>query len=316
MPNSGKITAVAEITEHFTNSSAAVITEYRGLTVKQVTDLRRSLGRGTTYAVVKNTLTKRAAANAGVAIDDSLLVGPTAIAFVTGDPVEAAKGLRDFAKTNPLLIIKGGILDGHPMSPAEINKIADLDSREVLLAKLAGALKALPTRAAALFQAPLSQMARLAKALEEKKPAVPTAPVAELSEPAAVDVGGRDAPVAEVAEVAAVDAEVAEPAAVDAEVAEPAAVDVGGADAPVAEVGEPAAVDAEVAEPAAVEAEVAEVAEPAAVDVGGADAPVAEVGEPPALDAGSTEASAETVETPAETAGESAAPESSAEPAE
>ncbi len=107
----------------------------------------------------------------GVAIDEDLLSGPTAIAFVSGDPVEAAKGLRDFAKANPLLIIKGGIFDGKALSAAEVAKIADLESREVLLAKLAGALKALPTRAAGLFQAPLSQMARLAKALEETKPA-------------------------------------------------------------------------------------------------------------------------------------------------
>ncbi|MGH8961203.1 MAG: 50S ribosomal protein L10 [Jatrophihabitantaceae bacterium] len=169
MPNPDKFAAVAEITEQFTSSSAAVITEYRGLSVKQVTDLRRALGRDTTYAVVKNTLTKRAAADAGVAIDDSLLVGPTAIAFVSGDPVVAAKGLRDFARTNPMLVIKGGVLDGKSLSPAEVARIADLESREVLLAKLAGALKALPTRAAGLFQAPLSQMARLAKALEEKK---------------------------------------------------------------------------------------------------------------------------------------------------
>jgi large subunit ribosomal protein L10 len=170
MPNADKLSAVAEITEQFTKSSAAVITEYRGLTVKQVTQLRRNLGKDTTYAVVKNTLTKRAAADAGLTIDDSLLTGPTAIAFVGGDPVEAAKGLRDFAKTNPLLVIKGGVLDGKLLSAAEMAKIADLESREVLLSKLAGALKALPTRAAGLFQAPLSQMARLAKALEEKKP--------------------------------------------------------------------------------------------------------------------------------------------------
>ena len=171
MPNAEKTTAVAEISEQFTSSSAAVITEYRGLSVKQLTDLRRALGRETTYAVVKNTLTKRAAADAGVVIDDQLLVGPTAIAFISGDPVEAAKGLRDFAKTNPLLVIKGGILDGKALSADEVNRIADLESREVLLAKIAGILKALPTRAAGLFQAPLSQMARLAKALEEKKAA-------------------------------------------------------------------------------------------------------------------------------------------------
>jgi large subunit ribosomal protein L10 len=171
MPNTEKVSAVAEITEHFSTSSAAVITEYRGLTVKQITDLRRALGRDTTYAVVKNTLTKRAAADAGVPLDDTLLTGPTAIAFVKGDAVEAAKGLRDFARTHPLLVIKGGVLDGKALSADEVRQIADLDSREVLLAKLAGALKALPTRAAGLFQAPLAQMARLAKALEDKKAA-------------------------------------------------------------------------------------------------------------------------------------------------
>src|ERR1700733_5158758 len=135
MPNTEKVTAVAEIVEHFNNSSAAVITEYRGMTVKQISELRRALGRETTYAVVKNTLSKRAASEAGVTIDDSLLVGPTAIAFVGGDPVEAAKGLRDFARANPLLVIKGGVMDGKALSPAEIVKLADLEPREVLLAK-------------------------------------------------------------------------------------------------------------------------------------------------------------------------------------
>ena len=171
MPNAEKTAAVAEITEAFKTSSAAVVTEYRGLTVKQMSELRRALGRDTTYTVVKNTLTKRAATEAGVALDESLLVGPTAIAFITGDPVDAAKGLRDFAKANPVLIVKGGVMEGKTLSAAEVAKIADLESREVLLAKLAGALVALPTRAAGLFQAPLSQMARLAAALQEKKPA-------------------------------------------------------------------------------------------------------------------------------------------------
>jgi large subunit ribosomal protein L10 len=183
MPNTEKVTAVAEIVEHFNESSATVITEYRGLTVKQISQLRRNLGRDTTYAVLKNTLTKRAAAEAGISIDDSLLVGPTAIAFVKGDPVEAAKGLRDFAKTNPLLVIKGGVLDGKLLSAAEVTKIADLESREVLLAKVAGVIKALPTRAAGLFQAPLSQVARLAKALEEKT----AAGTAEATEAAATE---------------------------------------------------------------------------------------------------------------------------------
>ncbi len=139
--------------------------------MKQVTDLRRTLGNEATYAIVKNTLTKRAAQDAGVVLDESLLVGPTAIAFVTGDPVVAAKGLRDFARANPLLVIKGGVLDGKTLSAAEVARIADLESREVMLARLAGAMQALPSRAAALFQAPLAQMARLAKALEDKQAA-------------------------------------------------------------------------------------------------------------------------------------------------
>ncbi|MGI8678043.1 MAG: 50S ribosomal protein L10 [Jatrophihabitans sp.] len=168
MPNTEKVDAVAEIAEQFSSSTATVVTEYRGLTVKQVTDLRQALGRDTTYAVVKNTLTKRAAADAGVPIDNSLLIGPTAIAFVRGDAVEAAKGLRDFARANPLLVVKGGVLDGKVLTAAEISQMADLESREVLLAKVAGGLKALPTRAAGLFQAPLSQMARLAAALQDK----------------------------------------------------------------------------------------------------------------------------------------------------
>jgi large subunit ribosomal protein L10 len=196
MPNDEKISAVAEITEHFSTSSAAVITEYRGLTVKQITDLRQALGRDTTYAVVKNTLSKRAASEAGVAIDDSLLTGPTAIAFVKGDPVDAAKGLRDFAKANPLLVIKGGVLDGKALTASEVEKIADLESREVLLAKLAGALKALPSRAAGLFQAPLSQMARLAKALEEKKPAEAATATDAPAEAPAADAAEADAPAA------------------------------------------------------------------------------------------------------------------------
>jgi len=162
---------VAELTESFTNASAAVLTEYRGLTVKQLKELRTALGADTTYAVVKNTLTKRAAADAGLTIDDSLFTGPTAIAFVGGDPVEAAKGLRDFAKTNPLLVIKGGVLDGKLLSAAEMAKIADLESREVLLSKLAGAMKGKQSQAAALFVAPASQVARLAAALQEKKAA-------------------------------------------------------------------------------------------------------------------------------------------------
>jgi large subunit ribosomal protein L10 len=172
-----KSSAVAELTAQFTEAQAAVLTEYRGLTMSQLTTLRRSLGKDTTYQVSKNTLAKRAAEAAGLDGLGELLSGPTAIAFVNGDPVEAAKGLRDFAKANPLLVIKGGVLDGRALSADEFKKLADLESREVLLAKLAGALKANLSKAAATFQAPLTQMARLAAALEEKKAA--GAPVAE-----------------------------------------------------------------------------------------------------------------------------------------
>ncbi|HXR69307.1 50S ribosomal protein L10 [Actinocrinis sp.] len=160
--------AVEEITEQFRGSNAALLTEYRGLTVKQLKELRRSLGADTQYAVVKNTLTKRAADAAGIAGLGELLAGPSAIAFIKGDPVEAAKGLRDFAKANPLLVIKGGVMDGKPLSAAEVTKLADLESREVLLAKAAGAMKATLANAAALFQAPLSQFARTADALRAK----------------------------------------------------------------------------------------------------------------------------------------------------
>ena len=157
--------AVEEITEQFRGSAAALLTEYRGLTVKQLKELRRSLGADTQYAVVKNTLTKRAATEAGIAGLDSLLAGPSAIAFVQGDVVEAAKGLRDFARANPLLVIKGGVLDGKAMSPSEITRLADLEPREVLLAKLAGALQAIQARAAGAFSALPAQMAQLADAL-------------------------------------------------------------------------------------------------------------------------------------------------------
>lgn len=166
-----KVTAVEEITEQFRSSSATVITEYRGLSVGKLTDLRRSLGEGATYSVAKNTLVKRAAAEAGVVGLDDLFVGPTAIAFIKGEPVDAAKAIKTFAKENKALIIKGGYMDGAALSVAEVEKIADLDSREVLLAKLAGAMKGNLAKAAGLFNAPASQVARLAAALQEKKQA-------------------------------------------------------------------------------------------------------------------------------------------------
>jgi large subunit ribosomal protein L10 len=172
MARAVKEATVAELTERFQNSSGAVLTEYRGLTVAQVRELRQALGQDASFSVVKNTLTKIAAKDAGITADFSqLLVGPSAIAFVGGDVVQAAKGLRDFAKTNPLLVIKGGVLDGKMMTPDEITKLADLESRDVLLAKLAGAMKATMAGAAATFAALPVQMARLLAALEEKKAA-------------------------------------------------------------------------------------------------------------------------------------------------
>ncbi|TCC53926.1 50S ribosomal protein L10 [Kribbella capetownensis] len=171
MARPDKAAAVAELTDEFRSSNGAVLTEYRGLTVAQLRQLRTALGDDVNYAVVKNTLTKIAAKDAGVESFDSLLEGPSAIAFIKGDPVVAAKSLRDFAKANPLLVIKAGVLEGKALGTDEINKLADLESREVLLAKLAGAMKAAPQQAVSLFAAPLSQAARLFAALQDKLPA-------------------------------------------------------------------------------------------------------------------------------------------------
>lgn len=168
MAKAEKVAAVADLTERLRSSSAAVLTEYRGLSVSQMSELRRSLSGTATYAVVKNTLTKRAAAEAGITAFDGYLEGPTAIAFVEGDAVEAAKGLRDFARAHPSLVIKAGIVDGTAMTPEDLTKLADLESREVVLARLAGAMNASLSNAASLFAAPLSQTARVVEALRAK----------------------------------------------------------------------------------------------------------------------------------------------------
>ncbi|HTY32571.1 50S ribosomal protein L10 [Mycobacterium sp.] len=188
MARADKATAVADITEQFKDSTATLITEYRGLTVANLAELRRSLAGSATYTVAKNTLIKRAAADAGIEGLDELFAGPTAIAFVSGEPVDAAKAIKTFAKDNKALVIKGGYMDGHPLTVAEVERIADLESREVLLAKLAGAMKGNLAKAAGLFAAPASQMARLAAALQEKKatetPETPAPAAAEAPEPA------------------------------------------------------------------------------------------------------------------------------------
>ncbi|WP_022882831.1 50S ribosomal protein L10 [Gryllotalpicola ginsengisoli] len=164
-----KEAAVAELTEKFQSSTAVLLTEYRGLSVAKLRELRRSISTDASYAVVKNTLSKIAANNAGISAFDDELAGPSAIAFVHGDPVAVAKGLRDFAKANPLLVVKGGYFDGKPLTAEEVGKLADLESREVLLAKLAGAFKASLFGAAYLFNAPLSQAVRTVDALREKQ---------------------------------------------------------------------------------------------------------------------------------------------------
>jgi large subunit ribosomal protein L10 len=171
MAKADKATAVADIAEQFKEATATVVTEYRGLTVANLAQLRRSLGESATYTVAKNTLVKRAAAEAGIEGLDELFTGPTAIAFVKGEPVDAAKAIKNFAKDHKSLVVKGGYMEGRALSLEEVNQIADLESREVLLAKLAGAMKGNLSKAAGLFNAPASQVARLAAALQEKKAA-------------------------------------------------------------------------------------------------------------------------------------------------
>lgn len=174
-----KTAAVAELVEDFKSAQATFLTEYRGLTVTSLKALRRSLGAETKYSVVKNTLTKIAAKDAGVDIDEALLAGPSALAFIKGDPIAAAKSLKTFQKENPALVIKGGIYEGKRVTAAEIMELADLESREVLLSKLAGAMKASMAKAAQVFDA-------LRIKMESGAPAAETAPVAEASAPEVV----------------------------------------------------------------------------------------------------------------------------------
>lgn len=219
--------SVAELAESFSSSAAAVLTEYRGLTVKQLKELRRALGADTSYAVVKNTLTKIAAERAGVEGLEALLAGPTAVAFVGGDPVTAAKALRDFAKANPALVLKGGVMDGKALTADDIKKLADLESREVLLAKLAGAMKASLTQAVYLFAAPLSQAARAVGALEAKAQQDPSVlaggagtPAAAATEETVEETTAEEAPAAVEAVVEETTEAAAEPAAEASETSE------------------------------------------------------------------------------------------------
>jgi large subunit ribosomal protein L10 len=197
MARPDKTAAVAELANEFRTSEGAVLTDYRGLTVKQLQELRRVLGDNASYAVVKNTLTKIAAQDAGIAGFDDLLVGPTAIAFIKGDAVVVAKGLRDFARANAPLVIKGGILDGKTLSVAEIGRFADLESREVLLGRLAGALLASLQNAVSLFNAPVAHVARLAAALQAKAESDPSVLAGGAGEPAAEPAAAVSEPASE-----------------------------------------------------------------------------------------------------------------------
>ncbi len=230
MARADRQAAVAEIVEHFNDADGAVLTDYRGLTVKQLQDLRRSLGANANYAVVKNTLAKIAANEVGITGFDDLLTGPTAIAFINGDVVEAAKGLRDFAKANPTLIIKGGVLDGNILDAKEIAKLADLESREVLLGKMAGAMLASLSQAVYLLNAPLAQAARLAGALQAKAEQDPSILAGGAGTPAAAEEAPEapvadEAPADEVTEAPATEAP--EAAAEEAPAAEAVASDEG-----------------------------------------------------------------------------------------
>jgi len=209
MARPDKTAAVAELTEDFKSADAIALTEYRGLTVGEMKTLRRSLGMQTKYAVVKNTLTKIAAKNAGIEIDDSLLKGPSAVAFIKGDSIAAAKAFKEFQKENPLLVIKGGIFDGKAVTTAEIMKLADLESREVLLAKLAGAMKGTLSKAARTFDALRIKLEAGAPAVKAEEAA--PAPVAEAAAPAVEEAAPAEAaPAAEATETETPVAEAAE----------------------------------------------------------------------------------------------------------
>ena len=169
MANPKNTAALAELKERFANADTTLLTEYRGLSVAETTTLRRALGADVTYSVAKNTMIKLAAKEAGVEFDDSLLTGPTAIAFVHGEAVDAAKAMKDFGKDHKNFVIKGGYMDGATIDAAQVEAIAELDNRETTLAKLAGAMQGSLAKAAGLFNAPASQVARLAAALQEKK---------------------------------------------------------------------------------------------------------------------------------------------------
>lgn len=193
-----KASAVSELAEDFRTSQATLVTEYRGLSVTSMKALRRTLGSTTKYSVVKNTLTKIAAREAGVPIPDEMLKGPSALAFVKGDPIDAARMLRDFSRENPFLVIKGGIYEGKAVTSEEVMQLANLESREVLLAKLAGAMKGSIAKAARVFDALRIKLEAGSPATAPVEVAAPVEVVAEVVAEAVAEA----APVEVVEEVA------------------------------------------------------------------------------------------------------------------
>jgi large subunit ribosomal protein L10 len=175
-PRPEKVAVVDEVRAKLTASDAALLTEYRGLNVAATSALRRSLTEaGGEYKIYKNTLVRFAARDLGLEIDD-LLTGSTAIAFVAGDPVNVAKALRDFAKGNPALVVKGGLLGDKVLGADDVRALAEVEPREVLLARLAGAMAAPMQQFAGLLQAVPRSFAYGLKALIDEKGGAPEAP--------------------------------------------------------------------------------------------------------------------------------------------
>jgi large subunit ribosomal protein L10 len=247
MPNAEKTEKVTALKERIEGSTALLLAEYRGLTVHDATELRRSLAEDARFAVVKNTLMALAATEAGIEDLEAMLAGPTAVAFVDGDVVAAAKRVVDASKKFPALVLKGGYMDGRVLSAADAQSLATLESREVMLSKIAGLLKGEMTRAASMFQAVQSRFLGVLEAYKEKVPGEPEpeAPAAD-TEASAADT---EAPAsAEPAEAATVDADEGQPVEDSAEAPE---ADASDAEAPAAEAAAEGANDADAAEPAA-----------------------------------------------------------------
>ena len=189
-PRAEKVAVVTEVKERLDRADAALLTEYRGLNVAAIAELRRSLrAAGGEYKIYKNTLARLGAHSAGIDTLDELLVGPTAIVFVEGDAAAVAKALRDYARGNPALVVKGGLLGERVLTANEVTALADLPSREVLLAQLAGALQAPLAEFASLLAALPRNFAYGLKALLDQQGGVPAEEEAPASEP--------EAPVAE-----------------------------------------------------------------------------------------------------------------------